>query len=508
LIIGRRIRRLRAWPLLLIALLAACAAPPRQAQVEDEYALPRSANRFWQHVGEARDGDWFKLLNTGEEAYRWRLAMIDSAHQSIDLESFLWKPDTGGLRILSHLLAAADRGVRVRILLDDAFTAHEDLALHRLDLHPGIEVRIYNPYHNRSPNMAGRMLFNLGDFGRVNHRMHNKTLIVDGWAADIGGRNLANEYFGLHAEHNFRDMEVLVMGDSAALVSSHFDAFWNSGWAFPVAQIIDMPDDTGGLAALRESAAATVGPPAIHSEAALEALWKSAASDAVSGRARFFGDQPARTDPAADSDAPNQLAAYIEQVIAVAEEEVILVSAYLVPTPELSRALTEAVQRGVRVVILTNSMRSNNHLSAYAAYSGYIRGLLEAGVELFELRADASDRNLYMETPVDTKLLGLHAKFMLVDSQRVFIGSSNLDPRSLNLNTEVGLMIESQVLNERLRRMIAVDFEPRNAWSLQLVDGDVIWVGGDRTLRHSPADSVFQQLENWFMGLMPIDSQM
>jgi putative cardiolipin synthase len=163
----------------------------------------------------------------------------------------------------------------------------------------------------------------------------------------------------------------------------------------------------------------------------------------------------------------------------------------------------------VRVRILTNSLRSNNHLAAYAAYSGYIRNLVDSGVALYEVRTDAEDRNLYMTTPVDDKQLGLHAKFMLVDDDKVLIGSSNLDQRSLKLNTEVGLLVESAELNARVRQAIAVDFLPRNAWSVQLgEEGGLVWVGDGKRLSHPPADSPFQQLEAWFIGLLPLDEQM
>ena len=488
--------------------IAACANPARKAQVEPEYTLAPSSDRFWRHILEGEEKDWFKLLNTGEQAFRWRLAMLDSAHQSIDMESFLWKPDQSGMQVLAHVLAAADRGVRVRILLDDSFTYNEDLILHRIDLHPNIELRIYNPYKNRSQSMVGRTVFNLGDFSRVNHRLHNKTLTVDAWAVAVGGRNLANEYFGLHTDHNFRDMEILAMGDSVAMVSTHFDNFWNSGWSFPVDQIVDASSDPRELQALRDELASALGEVHISSEAELVAAWQEAAHHAVAGRARFLSDDPALEDPALESEEPSQLARHLVRAIGSANEEVLLVSAYLVPTPELSAVLEQVLQRGVRVKILTNSMRSNNHLSAHAAYQGYVRKLLESGVELFEMRTDAADRNIYMRSPMEDKELGLHAKFMLLDSDRVFIGSSNLDPRSLKLNTEVGLMIESEALNQQLRQVIDVDFLPRNSWSVRLEEGEVVWVSDHERLKHPPADSIFQRLEEWFIGLLPIESQM
>ncbi|TGD74812.1 phospholipase D family protein [Mangrovimicrobium sediminis] len=504
----RNRRAARVWPLLLLVCLAGCASAPQPLELPAEYALPTSSSVFWRHVDSANRDDWFHLLNTPGEALAWRLRMIDSAHDSIDMETFLWKLDAGGMRVLAHLLAAADRGVRVRILLDDAFTQDNELALEEIDQHPNVAVRIYNPYNYRVRSVAGRAVFNLADFQRVNHRLHNKSLSVDGWAVSVGGRNLASEYFGLSEAYNFRDMEVLTLGASVLAVERHFDKFWNSGWAVPVARLASAPLAADGLEQLRNAIRDALGETVVHSDAELEAAWKALAGQAVHGSALFVSDDPAREDPAADSDEPGQLARYLMSEIGGSREEVTLVTAYLVPTPELLETLRELLQRGVRVRILTNSLSSNNHLSAHAAYQHYVRGLLEAGVELYELRADAQDRNLYMQDPVEGKVLGLHAKFMLLDDDRVFIGSSNLDPRSLKLNTELGLMIDSAALNGKLRDAIAVDFLPRNSWSVQLREDGLAWVAGETVLREPPSATLFQRLEDWFIGLLPIDEQM
>jgi putative cardiolipin synthase len=489
--------------------VGACATPPSHDGLADEPPQQRSADRFWRHIDAAAGHDWFHLLDTGDEAMTWRLRMIDSAHHSIDLETFLWMEDDLGLRIVSHLLAAADRGVKVRLLLDDAFTSHEDLTLLAMEEHPNIHLRVYNPYGVRVGGSAFRTVFNLADFRRVNHRMHNKALVVDGWAANVGGRNLADEYFGLHDAYNFRDMEVIVMGDGVDGVAAHFAAFWNSEWSVPAHRVLDVGSDVADLALLRARLAERVGPAQVATEAELETLWRDAAGKVVSGRAQFVADAPASPGAEPAEAPPDQMARFIVDIIDGAEEEVTLVTAYLVPTEGLMQVIERTLARGVRVRILTNSMRSNNHLAAYAAYSGYIRRLVGSGVELYELRTDAEDRNLYMTTPVDDKQLGLHAKFMLVDDDKVLIGSSNLDQRSLKLNTEVGLLVESRSLNARVREAVAVDFLPRNAWLVQSDgEGDLVWVGDGERLSHPPADSAFQQLEAWFIGLLPLDEQM
>ncbi len=496
-------RRLTAA--LLLFNLAACThlAP---VDLPREEALPAADSPLWQRVAAERDGDWFYLLNTGEEALERRLAAIDSASRSIDMETFLWKPDRTGLRVLRHLVAAADRGVRVRVLLDDAFTAHEDLMLHAVNAHPNIEYRIYNPYTYRPESMVLRQLFALGEFARTDHRMHNKALVVDGRAAIVGGRNLADEYFGHHDSFNFRDLEVLAFGPAVSGISSHFDGYWNSPWSLPVDTLVDGGED-GELEILR----ARIGPgeTAAPSREELLEQWLSAARLATPGRARFHADRPAEVDPGAPGEAPNQLARRVLEAIDAARREVTLVSAYLIPTPELEGAVERAEARGVEVRVLTNSLRSNNHLAAHSAYQRHMARLLTHGADLHEVRAEARDRHLYMRRPIDEKRLGLHAKLLLVDDDRLFIGSCNLDPRSFNLNNEVGLFIESRELNGQVREMLALDFHPRNAWAVRHTpEGRLVWVGDDQVHHAVPADSPVQRMEDWFLGLLPIDSEL
>jgi len=501
----------RSWRALVAAaaiLLAGCARL-EIADLPPEPALPASEAKLWQEIDNVRLGDWFYLLNAGEEALDWRLRMIDSARVSIDLETFLWKPDESGRQILAHIFAAADRGVRVRFLLDDSFTMHEDLALHAVDEHANISLRLYNPYLHRSDSAVRREFFNAGDFARTNHRMHNKVLVVDGRAALIGGRNLADEYFGLHEVLNFRDMEVITAGSSVPRIVESFDAFWNSGWAFPLAGVIEEPDDAPDLDEFRASLAASTPLPVVPEPAMLAAQWQAIAGVAYPGRADFFFDQPAGVDPAAPDEMPDQLAGELQRLLDEAQSEVILVSAYLVPTQQLEAAVERAESRGVNVRILTNSLLSNNHLAAHAAYRGHLNRLVDHGADLHEVSVAAADRNLYMRSPVADKQLGLHAKLLLIDDDLAFVGSCNLDPRSLTINTEVGLVIESKALNAALRERLAVDFEPRNAWAVRRSDdGKLIWVGDDQVLKHQPAHSSIQRLEDWFLGVLPIDGQM
>jgi putative cardiolipin synthase len=220
-------------------------------------------------------------------------------------------------------------------------------------------------------------------------------------------------------------------------------------------------------------------------------------------------DEPPHSNPAARDEAPVQLALEIFELIDQASTEIRILTAYLIPTAEFEAAVERAEKRGVEVHILTNSIRSNNHLVAHSAYRNHIHQLLQHGVNLYETRVDAKDRQKYIQAPIENKTLALHAKLMVIDGVNVFIGSANMDPRSLRLNTEVGLLIRSPELGQHLLNQIEADFLPRNAWHLKLLDsGDVQWESDDETLTHLPAASFMQAIEDWFFARLPIEGEM
>jgi putative cardiolipin synthase len=509
---GRTSRKLPGACLVPLALaclmaLAGCASvSPASAPVQTSAVSPVQ-DPLWSALEAAWPGDRFEVLNRGDEALEWRLRAIDSATASIDLQTFLWSADGSGLAILARLLAAADRGVRVRILLDDSFTVGEGEAIAALAQHPGIEFRIYNPFAQRPDNLVLRQVANLGDFARVDHRMHNKVMIADTRAAIVGGRNLADEYFGQHASANFRDLEAIASGPIVRQLADVFDRYWQSPWAVQASDVVGTPSAGASLDALRTRLAARVGPLPAETPEARQAAWNELLAGAVPASATVLADDPARADPAVEK--PDQLAAALIEQIDLAASELILVSAYLIPTPELAEAIQRAERRGVQVRILTNSLRSNNHTAAHSAYRHYVHTLIRHGADLHEVRALAKDRSRYMRTPVDQKHLGLHAKVLLIDDDLSFVGSANLDPRSLNINTEMGLLVRSREFSQSLRECLGVDFERRNAWHLQeSADGQLRWVGDDVVLHEQPAESMLQRLEDWFLGALPIGDKM
>lgn len=505
---GRAIAR---GPLLVATafLLFSGCATLKPLDLPAEYAAAPADGAPWAALAAERSDDWFALLNTGREALVWRLRAIDSATRAIDLQTFLWKEDATGFEIMQHVILAAERGIRVRFLIDDTFTINEDDLIYRIDRHPNIAVRIYNPFNRRYNNFVLRELMNMGAFARLDHRMHNKVMVVDNRAAIIGGRNLAEEYFGYHPDANFRDMEVLTGGPLVESLSQRFDDYWNSGWSFPADRILKKVSNKRGLEELRLLLTEVNESDFRENHARRQASWIKVARSAAAGRAILVADEPARENPAAADEFPDQLARVLVEWIERAADELIVVSAYLIPTPALEAAVERAENRGVRVRILTNSLRSNNHTAAHAAYRGHIRRIMDHGAELHEVRARAKDRARYMQAPVGDKSLGLHAKLLLIDRNITFIGSPNLDPRSLHLNTEIGILVHSRELNRRVRQEIEIDFNPRNAWYLQeTAEGETVWVSDDAIRKTQPAASNFQRLEDWFLSIFPIEKEM
>jgi putative cardiolipin synthase len=494
---------------IILALVVSSCAPLKPVQLPYEHTPTPSNAPLWQSLSEIRSDNWFILLNDGKSALDWRLTAIDSAVDSIDLQTFLWDFDTAGSLILDRLVSAADRGVMVRILVDDSFLISQDRVLVALAKHPNIEYRLFNPFKHRTGGFVSRQLFNLNEFHRLDHRMHNKAMIVDNRIAIVGGRNLADEYFGLHTEANFRDLELLSGGPVVRELSTSFNSYFNDDWSLPIDMVAHIDPNYIELDTARH-----VRDPGVyeHEETSQEVrrpLWEKAVGAAFGGDAFLIVDKPPVENPAAEASAPVQLAKQIIELFDSAEEEILIISAYLIPTIELEGAVERAVRRGVDVRILTNSIRSNNHLAAHSAYRKHINELLADGAKLHEVRIDARDRHVYMFPPTDTKSLALHAKALVIDKDKVFIGSANLDPRSLRLNTEMGLLVSSEALNAEVRSMVERDFSQANAWQLKFDEnGNVTWVSGNVVLRSQPAASFMQRLEDWFFMHLPIEDEM
>jgi len=498
--------RLRALlSLVLVLALATCATIEPQRDRAADTALPPVPLAYWPALEESAARDIMLPLNDGRSALNWRLRMLQAATNSIDLQTFIWEDDKVGTALVSEVLAAADRGVQVRVILDDSFLAHADGMLHALSEHTNIRYRIYNPLAVRYGGNALRELENLYDFDRINHRMHNKLLLVDGRVAIVGGRNQADQYFGLKEHHNFRDMEVILQGPFLGELSDVFDLYWNDPWTIPIEDLTAKDRDLDLAAerlALKENSLRVPSP-----VPATDAEWHALFAAGFEGQLKLIVDTPPDRSPAEDT--PAQLAESLISRIDQTQSDLLLVSAYFIPTEPLTDALRRATERGVHVKVLTNSLGSNNHVTAHASYAHHRPELLRAGVELYELRADATDRANYIFSAAEESVLGLHAKFALFDECCLFAGSSNLDPRSLRINTEVGALIDSPALNHQIRQFFSVDLLPRNAWRVELTDdNNIIWLGEGGSVHKAPPASFFMRTESWFFGLLPIEEQM
>jgi len=453
----------------------------------------------------------FHLLDRNEQGLRWRLALIDSARHSLDLQYYVWWGDESGELLMKRVIDAADRGVRVRLILDDLSTMLEDETHPRLrdvpaaviDSHPNIEIRLFNTWRARA--LGGRALESLDRMERINHRMHNKLLVADNRATVIGGRNIGNEYFGLSPEFNFRDLDVLGIGPVARQASGVFDRFWNSGWVVEVealgigvtAQQLHRhhADLTEQLASADVLAGFRIPPQDWQDNlAALPAVMHT-------GSSRVHTDTP---DFGVVS---HHMPRAMRDLLASADQEVVITNAYVIPDEQWLRQVAVEVADGVRFRLLTNSLASHDVPAVNSHYKQWREPLLQAGVELYELRHDAALRSTLADTPpVVAEFVGLHVKAAVVDRQRVFIGSMNLDPRSADINSEMGVVIESPGLADDLAESMAVDMRPENAWRLELDgDGRVRWVARDRVLESQPARSLWQRLEDVIFMAFPRD---
>ena len=443
------------------------------------------------------------------DAFAARVQLAAAAERTIDVQYYIWKGDISGTMLLDALRAAAERGVRVRMLLDDNGTTGLDPVLAALDRHPRIEVRLFNPFVNRTTRLIGY----IGDFRRSNRRMHNKSFTVDGQVTIVGGRNIGDAYFAAGDGPVYADLDVMAIGPVVADVSADFDRYWASASSYPVDRILPAvaPEALDRFAA--EAKRERSEPLA---QAYLARLRGSTlVADLAEGRlditwapTRMVSDDPAKgLGQAAPEDS---LAAQLAEIIGRPQRQVDLVSAYFVPTDAGVDAFVRMTARGVAVTILTNSLQATDVAVVHAGYAKHRRRLLKGGVTLYEMRRlgpEGLDREAIGAS--GSSASSLHAKTFSVDDERVFIGSFNFDPRSVNLNTELGFVIESRELAEAIHSGIARRL-PDVAWRVELTEDDRLrWVSGradePEWLDTEPGAPVWRRACVWLLSWLPID---
>ena len=504
------------WLLLLLAasLLAACSKAPKDYPRATSSADPNHAStdigRYVENAAVRHPGkSGFTVVRYGRNAFTTRVALSQLAEKTLDVQYYIWEADATGRILAEQLMRAADRGVRVRILLDDIGVKGGDAMIAALDAHPNIEIRLFNPFTHRS----ARLLDFVADFKRVNHRMHNKLMVMDNALAIVGGRNVGDHYFGVHTAANFRDLDVAAGGPVVREISSVFDHFWNGDWAVPISAVVDRPYTREDMRAARASLRARIAEddypfPIDQDVAELKAGLEAEIDQLTWAPGQLVWDDPAEIAAAGST---SRMLEALHQRGETLETELLIESPYFVPRDRGVRKLAELVGRGVRVRVLTNSLAANDVLAAHAGYAGRRKEVLESGVELYELRADAGaikKRIAYFGAKA-----ALHAKVVVFDQKDVFIGSFNLDPRSADINTEAGLYVESPELAAEVIAWMDEGVLPINSYRVLLdANGDLQWVttyeGEEVRFDTDPGSTAWQRFVTGFIQMLPVEDQL
>ena len=514
----------RVLLMLLLGLLGGCAVLPENVERPSSTAFTdvgeTPLGRAWRADPRSIEGmSAFYLLGNGLDAFVARAALARLATKSIDLQYYMIHDDHVGTLLMYEVLKAADRGVRVRILLDDIDEGHRDFRMAAFDLHPNIEVRIFNPFGRN----VRRIWQYVTGFGRQTRRAHNKSFTVDNMATILGGRNIGDEYFERDPDLAFQDLDVMGIGPVAWEVSRSFDAYWNHELSYPAPLLADSRPTREDYLRLRRAFESRMEE-LKHSEylrrlhgSPLATRLQAGHLDYAWARSRVFADPPdklLRTPAEAQSRLVDDLLPYLES----AKRELIVASPYFVPGEAGMAFFRRLRERGVKVRILTNSLASTDVSIVHAGYVRYRRALLRMGVELWELNRVTSreERKEMSEGYVGKSKSSLHAKAFVVDRKTLFIGSLNLDPRSVVQNTEIGVVIESP----ELAREVAHSFDrdvPKEAFRLEL-DKDpetgqerILWHGRmngrPAVLESEPHAGFWRKLGIFFLRWLPIESQ-
>ena len=507
--------RLSPCVVLLVTLLAAgCASlPPLEPRVETRALADTATTALGRVVAKAQAAhqglSGVDPLPLPLDAFAARMVLAGAAERSLDVQYYIWHGDATGYLLFEALWRAAARGVRVRLLLDDANTRGLDDTIATLDAHPNIEVRLYNPFVQR----AARGLAFATDFARLNRRMHNKAFIADNQVAIMGGRNIGDEYFAAGEDIAFRDLDVIVAGAVVPDISAAFDLYWNSASAYPAAKILPAaPPDAA--AALEARFAAMSADPA--AAAYLDAVRRTPLLRQILGgslgaewtAARLLRDDPAKTLDSTERKDVLLLTDLLNQ-IGRPRASFDLVSPYFVPGEAGTAALGRLARDGVSVRVLTNSWAATDVGAVHAGYAKRRCALAQAGVRLYELKRSAvlpgRPKNGHGDEVQPTSL---HAKTFAIDRERIFVGSFNFDPRSAALNTEMGLLIDSPSLAQRLAAALDRD-APQNAYEVRPGGECVEWIertGGGEVVHATEPDTT-PASRAWIelLGALPIE---
>jgi len=456
------------------------------------------------------------VLYDGLDAFAARLAVADRASRSLDAQYYLFHGDVTGMLFADRLLSVAERGVPVRLLVDDMDMQGRDPALLSLDAHPNIDIRVFNPFANR----GFRFFEYLYRYGDVTRRMHNKAMIVDGVVAITGGRNIGDEYFKAGHHTDFRDMDVMIFGPVVREISREFDDYWNSAIAYPVTVIMTPEPDAIAPEErwfdLHSFAKAQLGGPYLNrlAETAFFRHLQDGTSPLSMGPAQVFFDEPHKIRLPLDDDSTH-MGPDLWPLFQASTSELLIFNPYFIPGKAGVELLANLVRQGSRVIVLTNSLASNDVVPVHGHYAKYRKPLLRAGIELFELKVEDSDTGLSAGSGVGSSpKVSLHLKTFVFNREKTFIGSLNLDPRSILQNTEMGVVIENPDLATKIADA-ALDQLPRIAYQVRLDETDrLYWQGYDRQtgqwVRYDaePDASLVKRLFAVISRILPIEKEL
>jgi putative cardiolipin synthase len=501
------------------------------ACVHADKSYPAPSSEAWSQPAETRFGrnsaaelashgeeTGFYVLGSGVEAFATRFLMLDAAEQAIDVQYYIWHDDMTSNFLLSGLLRAADRGVRVRLLLDDLGSPGLDDILSAADFHPNLEVRLFNAMARGPLPGLARLLDLVSRPRRLNHRMHNKMLAVDGAAAVVGGRNVGDAYFGASEYVNFADLDVFVFGPIMPVLGESFDLYWSSEFTSPLAAWPRLRAGQEDYDALR--ARLTILDLEIEDSAYAERVRGARLMDEIrEGRIEYFmapavvvADRPEKV-AGNEKDAQTHISMQLEPIFEQVESELDIVSPYFVPGREFTDWLTDMVEGGVSVNVLTNSLAATDVSAVHAGYSKYRKDLLQGGVGLYELMPTGGVvQSARRQGLFGSSAASLHAKTFSFDREAVFVGSMNLDPRSVDLNTELGIVLFSPEVAQNFDTTYEKLTSPAVSWQLGLSDDtnpQLTWTGSNDgemvVVDKDPETSWWDRFTVGFLRLLPIE---
>lgn len=509
----RAIARLRITWLLLLALLVGCSSGGLKKDIAanpTDFAQAPATEGILAEISKTiraehgADLSGFRVLDSSYSGLHWRLALIDSAVSSLDIQTYLWYPDYSGTILLERALLAAQRGVKVRLIVDDLILQGHDQLIANMQAQPNIEFRLFNPWENRS-SMATRAGEMLAQMERLNTRMHDKLLIADGRAAVVGGRNIGDHYFGLSDAYNFHDTDLLGIGYFGGQANTMFDTFWNGEWVVSAKELTTEPNTDVAQQQWENVQKKVAEASELSAFPRQPQDWAEELEELVPtlriGKSKFI------FDAASDDHIDQNVISGMFNFFGMAKKELLIMNAYVIPSQPAIDFLQSLHDKGVQVKILTNSLSSHDVPAVNSHYEPWRDDLLEAGVELYELRSDPAIKETVVEVPPMTgEFTGLHSKTAVVDRRYVFIGSMNLDPRSAAINTEMGAFVDSPELAQDMARIIERDMSKENAWHVQLdKEGNIFWQNSEETLTSQPARDGTQRVMNLLMKLGPKD---